>query len=50
MTNKELFKGTTYDSLEKQVGGNHSTCGENNGFCIMSNLSQVSFLNNVLLS
>ncbi len=23
MTNKELFKGTTYDSLEKQVGGNH---------------------------
>jgi hypothetical protein len=21
MTNKDLFKGTTYDSLEKQVGG-----------------------------
>ena len=23
MTHKELFKGTTYDSLEKQVGGKH---------------------------
>ena len=23
MTNKELFKSTTYDSLEKQVGGKH---------------------------
>ena len=23
MTHKDLFKGTTYDSLEKQVGGNH---------------------------
>ena len=23
MTNKELFKGTTYDTLEKQVGGKH---------------------------
>ena len=23
MTNKDLFKGTTYDSLEKQVGGKH---------------------------
>ena len=23
MTNKEIFKGVTYDSLEKQVGGKH---------------------------
>ena len=23
MTHKDIFKGTTYDSLEKQVGGNH---------------------------
>ena len=23
MTNKDMFKSTTYDSLEKQVGGNH---------------------------
>ena len=23
MTHKELFKGMTYDSLEKQVGGKH---------------------------
>ena len=23
MTHKDLFKGTTYDSLEKQVGGKH---------------------------
>ena len=23
MTNKEIFKGVTYDSLEKQVGGIH---------------------------
>ena len=23
MTNKDMFKGATYDSLEKQVGGNH---------------------------
>ena len=23
MTNKDLFKGATYDSLEKQVGGKH---------------------------
>ena len=23
MTHKELFKGTTYDSLEKQIGGKH---------------------------
>ena len=23
MTKKELFKSTTYDSLEKQVGGKH---------------------------
>ena len=23
MTNKDLFKGVTYDSLEKQVGGKH---------------------------
>ena len=31
MTNKDLFKGTTYNSLEEQVGGKHyidedSTC------------------------
>ena len=23
MTHKDMFKSTTYDSLEKQVGGNH---------------------------
>ena len=23
MTNKDMFKGITYSSLEKQVGGNH---------------------------
>ena len=23
MTHKDMFKGSTYDSLEKQVGGNH---------------------------
>jgi|TARA_R100001163_G_scaffold13936_1_gene12915 hypothetical protein len=23
MTHKDMFKGTTYDSLEKQVGGKH---------------------------
>ena len=23
MTNKEMFKGVTYDSLDKQVDGNH---------------------------
>jgi len=23
MTNKEIFKGVSYDSLEKQVGGKH---------------------------
>ena len=23
MTDKDLFKGVTYESLEKQVGGNH---------------------------
>ena len=23
MTNKDMFKGMTYDSLEKQVGGKH---------------------------
>ena len=23
MTHKEMFKSSTYDSLEKQVGGNH---------------------------
>ena len=23
MTNKEIFKGVTYESLEKQVGGKH---------------------------
>jgi len=23
MTSKDMFKGMTYDSLEKQVGGNH---------------------------
>ena len=23
MTNKEIFKGVTYDSLDKQVDGNH---------------------------
>ena len=23
MTNKDIFKGVTYDSLEKQVGGKH---------------------------
>ena len=23
MTNKDMFKGTTYDALEKQVGGKH---------------------------
>ena len=23
MTHKDIFKSTTYDSLEKQVGGNH---------------------------
>jgi len=23
MTNKDMFKGITYDSLEKQVGGKH---------------------------
>ena len=23
MTNKDLFKGTTYNSLEEQVGGKH---------------------------
>ena len=23
MTNKEIFKGTTYNSLEEQVGGKH---------------------------
>ena len=23
MTNKDIFKGMTYESLEKQVGGNH---------------------------
>jgi hypothetical protein len=23
MTHKDMFKGATYDSLEKQVGGNH---------------------------
>ena len=23
MTDKEMFKGTTYDSLSKQVDGNH---------------------------
>ena len=23
MTNKDIFKGPTYDSLEKQVGGKH---------------------------
>ena len=23
MTNKDMFKGPTYDSLEKQVGGKH---------------------------
>jgi hypothetical protein len=23
MTNKEMFKRTTYDSLEEQVGGKH---------------------------
>ena len=23
MTHKDLFKGSTYDSLEKQVGGKH---------------------------
>ena len=28
MTNKELFKGTTYDSLEKQVGGNTTAIDE----------------------
>ena len=29
MTNKEIFKGTTYDSLEKQVGGKHYPLDEN---------------------
>ena len=23
MTNKDMFKGTTYNSLEEQVGGKH---------------------------
>ena len=23
MTSKDIFKGVTYDSLDKQVGGNH---------------------------
>ena len=29
MTNKDIFKGTTYNSLEEQVGGKHYRKYEN---------------------
>ena len=37
------------DKSGKDSGGSHSVCGLNIGFCIMSSLSPVSFLNSVLL-
>ena len=37
------------DKSGKDSGGSHSVCGLNIGFCIMSSLSPISFLNNVLL-